>query len=117
MPVLFKLIFAAIALSIILPHFVKIVRDYEKVVIFRLGRALPQPKGPGIIFLFPLIDKAIKLSLRTVTLDVPPQDIITKDNVSVKVNAVVYYRVLDPNKAIIEVEEGIREAISKALNS
>ena len=83
---------------------IKILREYERGVIFRLGRALPTPKGPGIILVFAPIDKMVKVSLRTVVLDVPPQDIITKDNVSVKVNAVVYFRVLEPLKAIIEVE-------------
>ena len=83
---------------------IKILREYERGVIFRLGRALPTPKGPGIILVFAPIDKMVKVSLRTVVLDVPPQDIITKDNVSVKVNAVVYFRVLEPLKAVIEVE-------------
>lgn len=84
---------------------IKIVNEYERAVIFRLGRVLKKPKGPGIFFVLYPIDKMVKLSLRTVTLDVPPQDIITKDNVSVKVNAVVYYRVMDPIKAVIEVED------------
>ncbi|MCD6583069.1 MAG: slipin family protein [Candidatus Omnitrophica bacterium] len=84
---------------------IKIVKEYERAVIFRLGRVLPKPKGPGIFFILYPIDKMIKLSLRTITLDVPPQDIITKDNVSVKVNAVVYYRIMDPIKAVIEVED------------
>ena len=83
---------------------IKILREYERGVIFRLGRALPQPKGPGLILVFAPIDRMVKVSLRTVVLDVPPQDVITKDNVSVKVNAVVYFRVLDPIKSIIEVE-------------
>ncbi|MBL7198006.1 MAG: slipin family protein [Candidatus Omnitrophica bacterium] len=84
---------------------IKIIREYERAVIFRLGRILPNPKGPGVIFVLVPFDRAVKISLRTVTLDVPPQDIITKDNVSVKVNAVVYFRVLEPNKAITEVED------------
>ncbi|MBU1862205.1 MAG: slipin family protein [Candidatus Omnitrophica bacterium] len=83
---------------------VKVLREYERGVIFRLGRVLSKPKGPGLILVFAPIDKMVKVSLRTVVLDVPPQDIITKDNVSVKVNAVVYFRVLEPLKAIIEVE-------------
>lgn len=83
---------------------VKILKEYERAVIFRLGRLLPNPKGPGIILVFAPIDRMNKISLRLVTLDVPPQDIITRDNVSVKVNAVVYYRVMDANKAITEVE-------------
>jgi len=80
-----------------------IVYEYEKAVIFRLGRVLKKPWGPGLIVVLWPIDRIVKISLRTVTLDVPPQDIITKDNVSVKVNAVVYYRVIDPIKAITEV--------------
>lgn len=83
---------------------IKILNEYERVVIFRLGRVLSQPKGPGLIFILWPIDKAVKVSLRIVTLDVPPQDIITKDNVSVKVNAVCYFRVMDPIKAIVEVQ-------------
>lgn len=84
---------------------IKILREYERAVIFRLGRVLGQPKGPGIIFVFAPIDRSERVSLRTITLDVPPQDIITRDNVSVKVNAVVYYRVMDPVKAITEIED------------
>ena len=84
---------------------IKVVREYERVVIFRLGRVLKEPKGPGIFFILRPIDEMRKLDLRTITLDVPPQDIITKDNVSVKLNAVVYYRVMDPIKAIIDVED------------
>jgi len=84
---------------------IKIVNEYERAVIFRLGRVLKNPKGPGIFFILWPLDRMIKLSLRTITLDVPPQDIITKDNVSVKVNAVVYYRVMDPIKAVVSVED------------
>jgi regulator of protease activity HflC (stomatin/prohibitin superfamily) len=73
-------------------------------VVFRLGKLLPQPKGPGIVLVFRPIDRYVRISLRTVVLDVPPQDIITRDNVSVKVNAVVYFRVLDPSRAVVEVE-------------
>lgn len=83
---------------------IKIIKEYERAVIFRLGRLLPKPKGPGIFFVFKPIDKMVRVSLRTIALDVPPQDIITKDNVSVQVNAVVYFRVMDANKAIAEVE-------------
>src|SRR5687767_7852874 len=83
---------------------VKIVNEYERGVIFRLGKLLPQPKGPGIILVFAPIDRMAKVSLRTIVMDVPPQDIITRDNVSVKVNAVVYFRVMDPRRAIVEVE-------------
>jgi regulator of protease activity HflC (stomatin/prohibitin superfamily) len=83
---------------------VKILNEYERGVIFRLGKLLPQPKGPGVILVFAPIDKMVRVSLRTIVMDVPPQDIITRDNVSVKVNAVVYFRVMDPRRAIVEVE-------------
>lgn len=86
-------------------NWIKVLREYERAVIFRLGRVLYKAKGPGLIFILYPIDRAVRVSLRTVVLDVPPQDVITKDNVSVKVNAVVYYRVLDPNKAILEVQD------------
>ena len=82
---------------------IRVLREYERGVIFRLGR-LVKTKGPGLIILIPVIDKMVKVSLRLVTMDVPSQDVITKDNVSVKVNAVVYFRVMDPNKAVVEVE-------------
>lgn len=84
---------------------VKVLREYERGVVFRLGRVLADPKGPGLILVFSPIDKMIRVSLRTVVLDVPPQDVITKDNVSVKVNAVVYYRVLAPKEAILAVQD------------
>ena len=83
---------------------IKILNEYERGVIFRLGRVLPQPKGPGIITVFWPIDRMERVSLRLVALDVPPQDVITRDNVSVKVNAVTYFRVMEPNKSVIEVE-------------
>jgi regulator of protease activity HflC (stomatin/prohibitin superfamily) len=83
---------------------VKILAEYERGVVFRLGKLLPQPKGPGVILVFAPIDRMIKVSLRTVVFDVPPQDVITRDNVSVKVNAVLYFRVMDPRRAIVEVE-------------
>ncbi len=84
---------------------IKILNEYERGVIFRLGRLLSKPKGPGIIFVFKPIDRIVRISLRVVTLDVPPQDIITKDNVSVQVSAVVYFRVVESNKAVVEVED------------
>ena len=84
---------------------VKVLKEYERGVIFRLGRLLAKPKGPGIIFVFKPIDKMVRVSLRIIAFDVPPQDIITKDNVSVKVSAVVYFRVIDSNRAITEVED------------
>jgi regulator of protease activity HflC (stomatin/prohibitin superfamily) len=83
---------------------IKILNEYERAVVFRLGKLLPQPKGPGVILVFAPIDRMARVSLRTIVMDVPPQDIITRDNVSVKVNAVVYFRVMDPRKAIVEVE-------------
>lgn len=88
---------------IILVSGIKILREYERAVVFRLGRMVT-PRGPGIIYVIPLVEKMLRVQLRTVTMDVPPQDVITKDNVSVKVNAVVYFRVMDPNLAIREVE-------------
>jgi regulator of protease activity HflC (stomatin/prohibitin superfamily) len=83
---------------------IKILNEYERGVIFRLGKLMSQPKGPGVILVFAPIDRIVRVSLRTIVLDVPPQDVITRDNVSVKVNAVVYFRVMDPNRAIVEVE-------------
>ena len=82
---------------------IRVLREYERAVVFRLGRYVGQ-RGPGLFLLIPIIDRMVKVSLRTVVLDVPPQDVITKDNVSVKVNAVVYFRVFQPDKAILEVE-------------
>ncbi len=89
---------------ILLASIIRVLREYERGVIFRLGRFL-KVKGPGIIILLPLIDRMVRTSLRLLTLDIPPQDIITRDNVTVKVNAVLYFRVLDPQKAIIVVED------------
>lgn len=83
---------------------IKILAEYERAVIFRLGKLLPQPKGPGVILVFAAIDRMVRVGLRTVVFDVPPQDVITRDNVSVKVNAVVYFRVVDSRKAVIDVE-------------
>jgi regulator of protease activity HflC (stomatin/prohibitin superfamily) len=83
---------------------IKILNEYERAVVFRLGKLLPHPKGPGIALVFAPIDRMARVSLRTIVMDVPAQDIITRDNVSVKVNAVVYFRVMDPRKAIVEVE-------------
>jgi regulator of protease activity HflC (stomatin/prohibitin superfamily) len=97
-------LFVVLIIIIWLFNSIKVLREYERGVIFRLGRLLPQPKGPGLILVFWPIDRIVRVSLRTVTLEVPPQDIITSDNVSVKVNAVVYFRVIDSIKAIVEVE-------------
>jgi regulator of protease activity HflC (stomatin/prohibitin superfamily) len=83
---------------------IKILNEYERGVVFRLGKLLPAPKGPGVILVFAPLDRMVRVSLRTIVMDVPPQDVITRDNVSVKVNAVVYFRVMDPRRAIVEVE-------------
>lgn len=91
-------------LVVYIANCVKIITEYERAVVFRLGRVLREPKGPGLIFIIWPIDRILKVSLRTITLDVPSQDIITKDNVSAKVNAVAYFKVIDPIKAIIEVQ-------------
>jgi regulator of protease activity HflC (stomatin/prohibitin superfamily) len=95
--------FLVVFLIIIASASIKILREYERGVIFRLGRLIGA-KGPGVIFIIPGVDKLLRISLRTVALEIPPQDVITRDNVSLKVNAVVYFRVLDPNKAVVEVE-------------
>ena len=97
------LLFVLFLVVIILANAIRIVREYERLVVFRLGRLVGQ-RGPGLVLLWPLIDRAVKVGLRIVTLDVPPQDIITKDNVSVKVNAVVYFRVVDVQQAVVQVE-------------
>ncbi len=97
------LVFAVIVVLYILAS-IKVLNEYERGVIFRLGKLLPHPKGPGLILVFAPIDRMVRVSLRTVVMDVPPQDVITRDNVSVKVNAVVYFRVMEPRKAIVEVE-------------
>jgi regulator of protease activity HflC (stomatin/prohibitin superfamily) len=83
---------------------IKILNEYERAIVFRLGKLLPHPKGPGVVLVFAPIDRMVRVSLRTIVMDVPPQDVITRDNVSVKVNAVVYFRVMDPRRAIVEVE-------------
>ena len=97
------LFFLIIFIVILAASAIKILREYERGVIFRLGRLIGA-KGPGIIFIIPGVDKLLRISLRLVTLDIPPQDVITRDNISIKVNAVVYFRVIDPNKAVVEVE-------------
>ncbi len=98
------LLILAVVVVLYLLNSIKILAEYERGVIFRLGKLLPRPKGPGLILVFAPIDRIIRVGLRTVVLDVPPQDVITRDNVSVKVNAVVYFRVMDPLRAIVEVE-------------
>jgi regulator of protease activity HflC (stomatin/prohibitin superfamily) len=101
-PFFFFVVFGLLGLYLL--STIKVLAEYERGVIFRLGRLLPVPKGPGLTFVFWPIDRMVRVSLRTITLDVPPQDVITRDNVTVGVNAVVYFRVLDPNKAVVEVE-------------
>jgi regulator of protease activity HflC (stomatin/prohibitin superfamily) len=83
---------------------IKVAREYERAVVFRLGRLLPSPKGPGLFFLIPVVDRMVKVDLRTITLNVPPQEVITKDNVPVRVNAVAYFRIVDPKAAIVQIE-------------
>ena len=97
---------AAVVLILILFLFaaIKVAREYERGVIFRLGRLLPEPKGPGLFILIPVVDRMVKVDLRTITLNVPPQEVITKDNVPVRVNAVAYFRIIEPKNAIVQVE-------------
>jgi regulator of protease activity HflC (stomatin/prohibitin superfamily) len=82
----------------------KVAREYERGIVFRLGRLFPNPKGPGLFFLIPIVDRMVKVDLRTITLQIPPQEVITKDNVPVRVNAVAYFRIVDPKAAIVQVE-------------
>jgi len=97
------LVFVVIFLLILASSAIKVLREYERGVVFRLGRLIGA-KGPGIIFIIPGVDKLLRISLRTVTLEIPTQEVITRDNISIKVNAVVYFRVIDPNKAVVEIE-------------
>jgi len=83
---------------------IKVIREYERAIVFRLGRLLPEPKGPGLFFLIPIVDQLVKVDLRTITLNVPPQEVITKDNVPVRVNAVAYFKIVDPKNAIVQIE-------------
>src|ERR671911_467374 len=97
---------AAVVIIVLLFLFaaIKVAREYERGVIFRLGRLLPEPKGPGLFLLIPIIDRMVKVDLRTITLNIPPQEVITKDNVPVRVNAVAYFRIVEPKAAIVQVE-------------
>ena len=105
MPDLFTVPIVALAIALLyILSVINILPEYERGVIFRLGRLLPEPKGPGIILVFRPVDRIVRISLRTVVLDVPPQDVITRDNVTVSVNAVVYFRVINPLLAVVEVE-------------
>jgi regulator of protease activity HflC (stomatin/prohibitin superfamily) len=83
---------------------IKVAREYERGIVFRLGRLLPQPKGPGLFLLIPVVDRMVKVDLRTITLNIPPQEVITKDNVPARVNAVAYFRIVKPEDAIVQVE-------------
>jgi regulator of protease activity HflC (stomatin/prohibitin superfamily) len=83
---------------------IKVAREYERGIVFRLGRLLPEPKGPGLFLLIPIVDRMVKVDLRTITLNIPPQEVITKDNVPVRVNAVAYFRIVEPKNAIVQVE-------------
>jgi regulator of protease activity HflC (stomatin/prohibitin superfamily) len=94
----------AVLLVLLLSASVRVAREYERGVIFRLGRLHSPPKGPGLFFLIPIIDKMVRVDLRTVTLNIPPQEVITRDNVPVRVNAVAYFRIIDPERAIVQVE-------------
>lgn len=105
MTVFTPMVYLGIFVLFLLFNWLKVLKEYERGIIFRLGRVLTRAKGPGLIFVLYPIDKIVKVSLRTIVLDVPPQDVITRDNVSVKVNAVVYYRVIEPKKAILEVQD------------
>ena len=103
-PTSYLILGAILAVIMFLSSAIKITREYERAVVFFLGR-LTKTRGPGLVIIIPLLEKMVRVSLRLITMDVPPQDIITKDNVSVKVNAVVYFRVMDPAKAIVDVED------------
>ncbi len=97
-------IVVAVILLLFLFAAVKVAREYERGVIFRLGRLLPEPKGPGLFLLIPIVDRMVRVDLRTITLDIPPQEVITKDNVPAKVNAVAYFRIVEPKNAIVQIE-------------
>jgi regulator of protease activity HflC (stomatin/prohibitin superfamily) len=100
------IIFAIIAflLVLFLTAAIKVAREYERGIVFRLGRLLPEPKGPGLFILIPIVDRMVRVDLRTITLNIPPQEVITKDNVPVRVNAVAYFRIVEPKNAIVQVE-------------
>src|SRR6266702_948701 len=93
-----------ILLVLFLISAIKVAREYQRGIVFRLGRLLPEPKGPGLFLLIPIVDRMVKVDLRTVTLNIPPQEIITKDNVPARVNAVAYFRIVDPKAAIVQIE-------------
>src|SRR5881628_504291 len=101
---LIGLVVVVFLLVLFLVSAIKVAREYERGIVFRLGRLFPQPKGPGLFILIPIVDRMVKVDLRTITLNIPPQEVITKDNVPVRVNAVAYFRIVDPKAAIVQVE-------------
>ena len=101
---LVAIVVVVILILLLIAASVRVAREYERGVVFRLGRLLTPPKGPGLFFLIPIVDKMVRVDLRTVTLNVPPQEVITKDNVPVRVNAVAYFRIVEPTAAIVQVE-------------
>lgn len=103
-PALVVLAAAAVIVLMFLFAAIKVAREYERGIVFRLGRLLPEPKGPGLFVLIPIVDRMVKVDLRTITLNIPPQEVITKDNVPVRVNAVAYFRIVSPKDAIVQVE-------------
>jgi regulator of protease activity HflC (stomatin/prohibitin superfamily) len=105
--VLIILVVVAFLLVLYIIGAVKVLREYERGIVFRLGRLFPRPKGPGLFFLIPIVDRMVRVDLRTITLNIPPQEVITKDNVPVRVNAVAYFRIVSPQDAIVQVENYI----------
>src|SRR5271167_4808671 len=98
------LVVVVFLLALFLISAIKVAREYERGIVFRLGRLLPEPKGPGLFILIPIVDRMVRVDLRTITLQIPPQEVITKDNVPVRVNAVAYFRIIDPKSAIVQIE-------------
>ena len=105
---------ALVVLVLFLVAAIKVAREYERGIVFRLGRLLPEPKGPGLFVLIPVVDRMVKVDLRTITLNIPPQEVITKDNVPVRVNAVAYFRIVAPQDAIVQVENFMVATSQKA---
>jgi regulator of protease activity HflC (stomatin/prohibitin superfamily) len=101
---LIALVVVLILVVLFLISAIKVAREYERGIVFRLGRLLPEPKGPGLFLLIPIVDRMVKVDLRTITLNIPPQEVITKDNVPVRVNAVAYFRIVEPKDAIVQIE-------------
>jgi regulator of protease activity HflC (stomatin/prohibitin superfamily) len=108
------LVAVVVLLVLFLISAIKVAREYERGIVFRLGRLLPQPKGPGLFLLIPVVDRMVKVDLRTITLNIPPQEVITKDNVPVRVNAVAYFRIVEPKDAIVQVENFMVATSQKA---